>query len=162
MKLVLDTNRYTDLMNGVPEVVKTLESADAIYLPFITIAELRAGFAMGTKGRANEQALSKFMSKAEVVALYPDEGTTVQYAAVYRQLRQQATPIPTNDMWIAALVLQHDLFLCARRPLRPAAADQANLNADKIDTRISAPLRLCVRSVFPSSLAQRRRATASC
>ena len=68
MKLVLDTNRYTDLMNGVPDVVQTLESADAIYLPFITIAELRAGFAMGTKGRANEQALS-FMGKSEVVSL---------------------------------------------------------------------------------------------
>ena len=56
MNLALDTNRYTDLMNGVTAVQKALERAETIYLPFITIAELRAGFAMGTRGRANEQA----------------------------------------------------------------------------------------------------------
>lgn len=37
-----------------------------------------------------------------------------RYAAVYRQLRRQGTPIPTNDLWIAALVLQHNLVLFAR------------------------------------------------
>jgi len=46
--------------------------------------------------------------------LYADEQTTHHYAAVYRQLRKQGTPIPTNDMWIAALVLQHSLLLFAR------------------------------------------------
>jgi tRNA(fMet)-specific endonuclease VapC len=43
-----------------------------------------------------------------------DDQTTHHYAALYRQLRQTGTPIPTNDMWIAALVLQHSLVLCAR------------------------------------------------
>jgi tRNA(fMet)-specific endonuclease VapC len=114
MKLALDTNRYTDLMNGVPDVIKTLERAEIIYLPFITIAELRAGFALGTKGRSNEKILAKFTGRAEVASLYADAQTTVQYAGVYKQLRRQATPIPTNDMWIAALVLQHDLILYAR------------------------------------------------
>jgi predicted nucleic acid-binding protein len=47
MKLALDTNRYSDLAKGVSEVVDTLEHADAIYMPFVTIAELRAGFARG-------------------------------------------------------------------------------------------------------------------
>jgi len=42
------------------------------------------------------------------------EQTTHHYASVYRQLRQQGTPIPTNDMWIAALALQHGLVVCAR------------------------------------------------
>jgi len=46
--------------------------------------------------------------------LYADEQTTHHYAALYRQLRKQGTPIPTNDMWIAALVLQHSLVLFAR------------------------------------------------
>ncbi len=62
MKLVLDTNRYTDLMNGVPDVIKMLEHVEVIHLPFITIAELRAGFALGTKGRSNENMLAKFMA----------------------------------------------------------------------------------------------------
>ena len=114
MRLLLDTNRYTDLMNGVSDVIKTLERADALYLPFITIAELRAGFAMGTKGQSNEQALLRFMGRADVVSLYADDQTTIRYASINQQLRRQATPIPTNDMWIASLALQHDLVLYAR------------------------------------------------
>jgi tRNA(fMet)-specific endonuclease VapC len=52
--------------------------------------------------------------KPGVGVLYADEPTAHHYAAVYRQLRKQGTPIPTNDMWIAALVLQHSLVLFAR------------------------------------------------
>ena len=47
-------------------------------------------------------------------ALYADDQTTQQYAAVFRQLRTQGTPMPTNDIWVAALVLQHNLVLHAR------------------------------------------------
>ncbi len=49
-----------------------------------------------------------------VSVLFSDEQTAHHYAAVFRQLRRQGTPIPTNDLWIAALVLQHDLVLHAR------------------------------------------------
>ena len=55
-----------------------------------------------------------FLMKPGVGILYADEQTTQAYANVYRQLQKQGTPIPTNDMWIAALVLQHSLVLCAR------------------------------------------------
>ena len=54
------------------------------------------------------------IASPRVDVLHPDEQTTHHYGAVYRQLRKQGTPIPTNDMWIAALVLQHSLVLCAR------------------------------------------------
>jgi tRNA(fMet)-specific endonuclease VapC len=49
-----------------------------------------------------------------VNVLYSDEQPTHHYAGIYRQLRAQGTPILTNDMWIAALVLQHPLVLFAR------------------------------------------------
>jgi tRNA(fMet)-specific endonuclease VapC len=78
------------------------------------LAELRAGFSLGSKGPQNEAALRRFLFKPSVEVLYADEQTTHHYASVYRQLRRQGTPIPTNDMWIAALVLQHSLTLCAR------------------------------------------------
>jgi tRNA(fMet)-specific endonuclease VapC len=52
--------------------------------------------------------------RAGVHSLFADEQTTYHYAAVYRQLRKQGTPIPTNDMWTAALVVQHNLVLCHR------------------------------------------------
>jgi len=46
--------------------------------------------------------------------LFADDQTTYHYAAVFRQLRKQGTPMPTNDIWLAALVLQHSLVLHAR------------------------------------------------
>ncbi len=114
MRLALDTNRYVDFCRGVPEVVAILEHAEAVYLPFVVVGELRAGFAMGTKGPKNERTLRRFQMRPGVSMLLADEQTIHHYAAVYRQLRVQGTPIPTNDLWIAALVLQHDLSLYAR------------------------------------------------
>jgi tRNA(fMet)-specific endonuclease VapC len=114
VRLALDTNRYTDLCRGAESVVQTVEFADEVWLPFIVLGELRAGFAVGSQGSRNEAVLRRFLLKSGVVVLYADEQTTHHYAAVYRQLRKQGTPIPTNDMWIAALVLQHSLVLYAR------------------------------------------------
>lgn len=114
VKLALDTNRYTDLCRGDVSVVETVEVAQQVWLPFIVLGELRAGFAVGSQGPRNEAVLRRFLLKSGVGVLYADEQTTHHYAAVYRQLRKQGTPIPTNDMWIAALVLQHSLVLFAR------------------------------------------------
>jgi len=114
VRLALDTNRYTDLCRGIASVVEAVERADEVWLPFIVVAELRAGFAVGSQGPRNEAVLRRFLLKPGVAVLYADEQTTHHYANVYRQLRKQGTPIPTNDMWIAALVLQHSLVLCAR------------------------------------------------
>ena len=113
-ELALDTNRYTDLCRGELSVIETVELADEVWLPFIAVGELRAGFAVGTQGTRNEAALGRFLLKPGVAILYADDQTTRHYATVYRQLRRQGTPIPTNDMWIAALVLQHSLVLFAR------------------------------------------------
>jgi tRNA(fMet)-specific endonuclease VapC len=114
VKLALDTNRYTDLCRGDVSVVETVEHAEEIWLPFIVLGELRAGFAVGSQGSRNEAVLRHFLLKPGVGVLYADDQTTHHYGAVYRQLRKQGTPIPTNDMWIAALVLQHSLVLFAR------------------------------------------------
>ena len=114
MRLALDTNRYSDLCRGVPDAVKAVEHAEAVFLPFVVLAELRAGFSVGTRGAENERTLRRFLMKPGVDVLYADEQTTQHYALAYRQLRQQGTPIPTNDLWIAALALQHSLVLCAR------------------------------------------------
>jgi tRNA(fMet)-specific endonuclease VapC len=114
LRLALDTNRYSDLARGVPEVVEAAEHADALFLPFVVLAELRAGFSVGRRGAENERILRRFLGKEGVDVIYPDDQTNHHYAATYRQLRRQGTPIPTNDLWIAAIVLQHDLTLCDR------------------------------------------------
>lgn len=114
MRVALDGNRYEDLCRGDLEVAGVLEAADRIYLPFVVLAELRAGFAAGTRGAENEQVLQRFLRKPGVEALYAGEETTRVYAGLYRQLRRQGTPIPINDLWIAALVVEHNLALHTR------------------------------------------------
>ena len=111
MKVALDTNRYVDLCKGVVETVTLLEEAEAVILPFIALGELRAGFANGRRQLENEQTLRRFLLTEGVHVLFADDQTTHHYASVFRQLRKQGTPIPTNDMWLAALVLQHNLVL---------------------------------------------------
>ena len=114
MRIALDTNRYVDFTRGVPEAVEPLRRAERIYLPMIVLAELRAGFACGTRALENERNLVRFLNRPRVEVLAPDEETSQHHARLYRQLRVQGTPIPTNDLWIAALVVQHDLLLLAR------------------------------------------------
>jgi tRNA(fMet)-specific endonuclease VapC len=111
MKLALDTNAYGAATRGEPRAVALLRAAERILVPFVVLAELRAGFACGTVGRRNEANLTRFLASPRVEAVYADEQTTHHYANVFAQLRKQGTPIPTNDLWIAALVLQYDLVL---------------------------------------------------
>lgn len=114
VRVAIDTNRYVDLCKGVAETIEVLESSDELLLPFVVLAELRAGFLLGRRQVDNERALLRLLLKDGVDVLYADDQTTHHYASVFRQLRKQGTPIPTNDMWLAALVLQHNLALHAR------------------------------------------------
>jgi tRNA(fMet)-specific endonuclease VapC len=114
VRVALDTNRYVDLCKGAADTVALLEDAEAIALPFVVLGELRAGFVHGRRQAENERTLRQFLLKDGVRVLFADDQTTHHYAAVFRQLRKQGTPIPTNDMWLAALVLQHNLTLHAR------------------------------------------------
>ncbi|OGV68722.1 MAG: hypothetical protein A3K19_13275 [Lentisphaerae bacterium RIFOXYB12_FULL_65_16] len=114
MRILVDTNRYCDFAAGVPEAVERFAQTDEIHLPFVTLAELRAGFLCGTLARKNERTLVQFLNRPRVRLVFADENTTHHFARVFAQLRSQGTPIPTNDMWIAALVLQHDLLLYSR------------------------------------------------
>jgi predicted nucleic acid-binding protein len=114
VRIALDTSRYTDFCRGEAEVGGVLESASVVFLPFVVLGELRAGFAAGRHGADNERVLRRFLMKEGVRPLYADDQTTHHYASVFRQLREQGTPIPTNDMWIAALALQHNLVLYSR------------------------------------------------
>lgn len=114
MKIAIDSNRYTDLCRNLPEAVEIIENASLVFVPLIVIAEQRAGFANGNQQEKNERILTKFLNKEEVSILYPDEQTTHFYASLYSYLRKKGKPIPTNDLWIAALVIQYNLTLYDR------------------------------------------------
>jgi tRNA(fMet)-specific endonuclease VapC len=110
----MDSNRYQDFCEGAPQAVHVIRRSAEIMIPFIVLGELRAGFACGTRSYKNEQTLTRFLNSPRVKQLFADEDTTHQYARLFRQLRKQGTPIPSNDLWIAALALQHDLLLFTR------------------------------------------------
>lgn len=114
MRIAIDTNRYRDFCEGVSDAVERFSTAKTIFLPFITLAELRAGFICGNLSRKNEMVLARFLNSPRVRLLFADEETSHHYARLFLQLRSQGTPIPTNDIWIAALVIQHNLLLYSR------------------------------------------------
>ena len=114
MRVAIDSNRYVDFAKGIPEAVEQLRRTDEIFVPFVVLGELRAGFAGGARSRENEANLVRFLNSPRVDLSFADEETTHHYARLFHQLRRQGTPIPTNDLWIAALVVQHELHLFAR------------------------------------------------
>jgi predicted nucleic acid-binding protein len=116
MKLALDTNRYSDFMRGDSDTIAMVASATSLHISVIVLGELRAGFRNGTRESQNEATLQRFLARPDVTVLRVDEQTTIIYAALDAELRRRGLPIPTNDIWIAALTLQHGLTLYTRDP----------------------------------------------
>lgn len=112
MNIALDTNAYSDFMRGRPDRVHIVRTARLIHLPLMVLGELRAGFAAGNRESANAANLQRFLNSPRVTVLLPDEQTAHHYAQLYLQLRNQGMAIPSNDLWIAALAVQHNLVLC--------------------------------------------------
>ncbi len=112
MNVALDTCAYSDFMRGNALCVQVVRTATRLFLPLFVVAELRAGFVVGNKESKNAANLQRFFNTPRVEVLLPDEGTANQYAQLFVFLKKQGTPIPINDLWIASLVLQHNLILC--------------------------------------------------
>src|SRR5262245_42241218 len=91
----------------MPDAVEVIAPAPRIGINSIVLGELLSGFAVGTREAENRQELEQFLASERVHQLVIDAETAAQYTVVYRELRRRGGPIPTNDMWIAASVLQH-------------------------------------------------------
>lgn len=114
MRLAIDTNRYRDLRAGATEVIDVLESAESIAIPFVVLAELKIGFGQGNRRAANERLLRAFLAEPGVDVVYPNAATVDTFAALYNDLKARGRPIPLNDIWIAALCVQHGYALYTR------------------------------------------------
>jgi tRNA(fMet)-specific endonuclease VapC len=112
VKVVLDTNAYSEVMRGVTARTEVVEDADHIYMPLFVLAELRAGFTGGTLSGQNERQLQRFLNQPQVSVLLPDDETSHHYARLHAYLKGKGRAIPTHDLWIAALVVQHGFVLC--------------------------------------------------
>ena len=114
MRVALDTNRLTDLFQQDAALAAFLGQCDEVFIPFIVLAEIKAGFYGGSRQVSNEALLSNFLSRDTVTILFAGRETTEQYARLFVQLKRAGTPIPDNDLWIAALAMEHDLALVMR------------------------------------------------
>lgn len=111
MRIAIDTNTYRAFVDGDKSAARVVRQSELIGLPIPVLGELRYGFLNGTKGLKNEASLIKFMDSPRVSLLTCDEQTSHHYSLLKLQLKKQGTPIPINDVWIAALAIQHSLVL---------------------------------------------------
>lgn len=105
MKLCLDTNAYTRLMQKYASIVQLVEEAEYVYLPSIVLGELYAGFRMGSRYEQNCTELEEFLSLPGVEIIDIDKNTANRYGILIKQLKEAGTPLPVNDIWIAAVAL---------------------------------------------------------
>lgn len=111
MRIALDTNAYVAFCRGEEHAVALIRRASLVVMPLIVVGELRAGFLSGSKSSQNERRLQEFLAADRVSIIEPDLDTTLQYARIFKILRESGKPIPTNDLWIASLAIQHGLIL---------------------------------------------------
>lgn len=113
-KVLIDTNIYSLAMKGDTNVVNTLRKIDRIGFSAISIGELYSGFKGGRHEAKNREELNIFLDSARVFVHPIDEGTADFYASILNSLKTAGTPIPTNDIWIAAVAFQHGYKLFTR------------------------------------------------
>ena len=114
MRILIDSNRFIDFCAGEPEVVDAFEQAAMVVVPFIVLAEIRVGAQSIKRGDAQVRVLGELLQQPGVRVAHSSDATTHHYAALYARLRKAGTPIPTNDLWIAALAIEHSLVLFSR------------------------------------------------
>jgi tRNA(fMet)-specific endonuclease VapC len=113
-RILIDTNVYSHAMKGTRDVIRVLQRVDEIGICTVSIGELLSGFKAGHRESENRAELGEFLD-APRVRVYPiDEGTADFYAELITQLRAVGRPIPTNDIWIAAVAMQHGLKLFSK------------------------------------------------
>ena len=108
---MLDTSAYSAYLRGSEEVKQAIREADEIYLNPVVLGELYAGFAHGSREKKNRERLRDFLSSPRVQVAVIDEESAERYTAIIAYLWSKGTPIPTNDLWIAATAMQYGLKL---------------------------------------------------
>lgn len=107
MRYCLDTSAYSHFKRGDTQVVELIDRADWIGIPVIVMGELAVGFRLGTRREANEAELSQFVGHPLVEVLPVSEDVVSFYAGIVVDLKDAGTPLPANDIWIAAIAARH-------------------------------------------------------
>ncbi len=110
--MILDTNGLSALAEGESGLEPLLRRASQVAIPVIVLGEYRYGISQSRNRIHYEQWLAEYLPSFRILDV--DERTTISYSAVRRELKKAGTPIPSNDVWIAALCRQHSLPLLSR------------------------------------------------
>ncbi|TES90585.1 MAG: type II toxin-antitoxin system VapC family toxin [Desulfobacteraceae bacterium] len=105
-KIILDTNAYTRLLAGGEDVLDIISTADTLYMSIFVLGELYAGFAGGSKEQENRATLNHFLLKPTVKILNATSETAEVFGMVKSKLKTAGTPLPVNDLWIAAHAIE--------------------------------------------------------
>ncbi len=111
-RYLLDTNIVIALFAADEAVITKLGEADEIFIPSIVLGELYYGAERSGRVEENKQRIDEFGEKNVILGC--DRETAKKYGDVKNKLRQKGRPIPENDIWIAALGLQHDVMIVSR------------------------------------------------
>ena len=111
MNVLLDTSAYSALQRGHQHVLDVLRRSETVAVSSVVLGELYSGFRAGNCWAENTAQLAQFLSKPSVRVLNVTEETALRYAEVDVYLRKKGRPIPRNDVWIAAVALEHGLQL---------------------------------------------------
>ena len=114
MKILIDSNRFIEFCEGQPDIVDAFEQADLLVIPFVVLTEIRVGGLTVKRGEAQVRILHELVQQPGVRVAHSMDTTAHHYASLYARLRKAGTPIPTNDLWIAALAIEHSLVLYSR------------------------------------------------
>ena len=106
MNVCLDTNAYRRIHDGHVPAIDLLESADTACLPVIVLGELHAGFEIGSHRQRNLELLNRFLKEMDIRLAFVDRQIAERYGHLSAHLRRIGTPIPTNDIWVAATAME--------------------------------------------------------
>lgn len=106
MRLCLDTSAYSHFKRGDPQVVDLIDRADWVGVPVVVLGALAVGFRQGTRPD-NQSALDEFLANPVVDVLPVEQDMTDIYADIVLDLKAAGTPLPANDIWIAAVAVRH-------------------------------------------------------
>lgn len=110
--MILDTTALSAWCDDDRALLKVLPLDRPLYLPVVAIGEYRFGIKVARDRAARERWLDAM--EAALIVLDADSRTARAYAAVREELRQAKTPLPENDVWIAALGRQHGMAILTR------------------------------------------------
>jgi predicted nucleic acid-binding protein len=110
-RLALDTSAYSRFRAGDARVHELIAAAEILLVPATVLGELYGAFELGSRTRENRVTLSEFLTEPFVRVVPISADVARQYGRVYAALRRAGTPIPANDMWIAAATIDQGACL---------------------------------------------------